>query len=139
MEKDYTIRPASIHDLETLSPQVPIPPEVVRSKIEAEEFLAAERNGEMIGFIQLEYLWSKVPFIALIRVVPECRRQGVGKGLLSVLEERLSSLGHKMLYSSSQADEPEPQQWHRRVGFAECGFIAGINDGTGEIFFSKKL
>ncbi len=47
---------------------------------------------------------------------------------------------HEFLYSSSQADEPLPQAWHRRMGFAECGLIAGINPGgVGEIFFRKPL
>ena len=31
--------------------------------------------------------------------------------------------------------------WHRRVGFQECGFIAGhpFDDGLGELFFAKRL
>ena len=42
--------------------------------------------------------------------------------------------------SSSQADEPEPQTWHRAIGFEECGIISGLNEGgIGEIFFRKKL
>jgi len=45
-----------------------------------------------------------------------------------------------VLFSSSQANEPEPQAWHRHVGFEECGFIAGINEGgVGEVFFRKVL
>lgn len=43
------------------------------------------------------------------------------------------------LYSSSQANEAEPQQWHRHMGFAECGIINGINDGIGEVLFVKPL
>lgn len=48
--------------------------------------------------------------------------------------------GYQSLYSSSQADEPAPQAWHRAVGFAECGFLAGINPGgVGEMFCRKPL
>ena len=71
--------------------------------------------------------------------VTKYRRQGVGKALLRFIETFLREAGHEALYSSSQADEPEPQAWHRHVGFEECGFIAGINDGIGEVFFRKSL
>lgn len=34
----------------------------------------------------------------------------------------------------------EPQQWHRHVGFKECGIIHAINEGNiGEIFFVKTI
>jgi len=37
-------------------------------------------------------------------------------------------------------DEPEPQAWHRRVGFSECGVLTGINEGSvGELFFRRRL
>lgn len=87
----------------------------------------------------MEYLWSLVPYIALIRVIPEGRGKGVGKKLLEFTGSFLREKGHEMIYSSSQADEPEPQKWHRQAGFEECGMIAGINKGIGEVFFRKRL
>ena len=63
-----------------------------------------------------------------------------GRTLLAHVEAELTSRGHAALYSSSQADEPEPQAWHRRMGFDECGLIAGLNPGgVGEVFFRKTL
>jgi hypothetical protein len=39
-----------------------------------------------------------------------------------------------------RSKEPEPQAWHRHIGFTECGALVGINDGgIGEIFFRKVL
>jgi len=85
-------------------------------------------------------LWSKLPYIALIRVLAAHRRSGVGRALLGYVEEEAAGRGHRVLYSSSQADEPAPQAWHRRMGFAECGFLAGVNEGgVGEVFFRKLL
>lgn len=140
MDASCTIRLAGEGDLGFLMWHVHIRADIVRRKIGCGEFLVAERGGEeLLGLIQLEYLWSKVPFIALIRVLPQHRRRGIGKLLLGRIEDRLRAEGHKTIYSSSQADEPEPQQWHRHVGFAECGFISGINEGIGEIFFCKEL
>ena len=60
--------------------------------------------------------------------------------MLSFIEDYLRERGHNNLYSSSQVDEPQPQAWHRHVGFEECGFIGGIyNGGVGEVFFRKRL
>ena len=117
-----------------------IPTEVVKRKIEQQEIVVAERRGVPIGYTRLEFLWSTVPYIGLIWVLPEHRRQGAGKAMLGYIESFLRKKGHDQLFSSSQVDEPQPQAWHRHVGFRECGLIAGINDGgVGEVFFRKRL
>lgn len=113
--------------------------EVLRRKIEVSELIVAISGNELRGFLQIEYLWSKVPYIALIRVLNDYRRRGIGKAMLSFLEDHLIVQGHSNLYSSSQADEPEPQAWHRHVGFEECGIIKEINDGIDEVFFRKTI
>ena len=117
-----------------------IPAKVIRRKIEQGEIIVAKRAGQLVGYLRLEYLWSMVPYIALIWVVEDQRHQGIGRAMLHYLENVLREQGYTALYSSSQANEPEPQAWHRHVGFEECGFIAGINEGEiGEIFFRKDL
>ncbi len=148
MPDEIVIRFARVDDLDFAYQDGYIPPEVLKRKIEAhaalnpdriEDVVIAEWNGERVGYVRLEYLWSIMPYISLIRVLPEYRRQGVGKALLQFIETFLYDAGHEALYSSSQADEPEPQAWHRRMGFEECGFITGINEGVGEVFFRKSL
>lgn len=127
-------------DLDLLSQDKYLPPEIVRRKIDWREVIVAELDEGMVGYLYLEYLWSKIPYIALISVEPESQRRGVGKALLTFVEEFLRAEGHTALYSSSQANEAEPQAWHRHVGFEECGIIAGINEGgIGEVFFRKEL
>ena len=148
MSDEIAIRFARVDDLDFAHQDGYISPEILKRKIEGqtalnpdyiEDILIAVRNGKRVGYVRLEYLWSIVPYIALIRVLPEYQRQGVGKALLGFIETFLRETGHEALYSSSQADEPEPQAWHRHVGFEECGFIAGINEGIGEVFFRKSL
>ena len=136
---DVVVRKAIAGDVGFLRPQVYIAEETLRRKIDLDEFIIAERNDKPVGFIELEYLWSMVPYIALIRVLEEHRRQGIGKRMLGFLERFLANRNHKRLYSSSQENEPEPQDWHRHMGFEECGKIEGINDGIGEIFFCKEI
>ena len=135
-----SIRVATPADLNFVQQGGRLSAETVRRKIEWREVFVAEAGGTLVGCVCLEYLWSAVPYLSLIRVLPEHRRRGVGKALLAYTEAFLRGQAHTALYSSSQADEAEPQAWHRHVGFEECGLIAGINEGgVGEIFFRKTL
>jgi GNAT superfamily N-acetyltransferase len=117
-----------------------IPEKSLRRKIQAGEIIIALKNDEPAGYLRLDYLWSMVPYIALIWVERKFRQKGCGKALLNFVEITLKEQGHALLFSSSQVDEAEPQAWHRHMGFEECGVINGINEGgIGEIFFRKKL
>ncbi len=139
MSSEIKIRFANESDFDSLTSNVYISAEILTRKIEWQEIIIAENEDIQVGFLQLEYLWSLVPFIALIKVLPEYQRQGVGKKLLNFAESFLREKEHKEIYSSSQVNEAEPQKWHRHVGFEECGIISGINEGIGEIFFCKSL
>ena len=140
MTEEMMVRFATLADLEFVAQDHYIPTEVVRRKIEQQEVIVAERQGSPIGYARLDYLWSTVPYIALIWVLPQHRRQGAGKAMLRYLEDYLRDKGQEQLFSSSQVNEPAPQAWHRHVGFEECGIIGGINDGgIGEVFFRKRL
>jgi ribosomal protein S18 acetylase RimI-like enzyme len=137
---NISIRFAVPADLDFVQQDRHLSTDIVRRKIEWREVIVAELSGHLVGYLRLEYLWARIPYIELIRVSPEYQRQGIGKALLSYVEEFLREQGHTALYSSSQVDEAEPQAWHRRVGFEECGVIAGVNEGgIGEVFFRKKM
>ena len=112
---------------------------MIKRKIEEKAVILAEVDGKPIGYLRVEYLWLTVPYVSLITIEEAYRRKGVGSAMIKFLEDHLIKNGHKVLYSSSQVDEPEPQMWHRKIGFEECGIIAGINDGVGEVFFRKTL
>ncbi len=127
-------------DLEYVSQDQYIPAEVVARKINLKEVVIAEFDGQPVGYLRLEYLWSIVPYIALIAVDPAHRRIGVGRAMLDFILEFLARDNHEWLFSSSQADEPEPQAWHRHMGFQDCGAIVGINEGgVSEVFFRIKI
>lgn len=141
MNAEVAIRPATRDDLDWLaSHDREIGREEQARKVGLDEILIAEIAGERVGLLRLEFIWSKCAHIALVRVVEEHRRRGVGRAFLRFLDGHLVRLGCTILLSSSQADEPEPQAWHRRMGFEECGFLAGINPGgVGEVFFRREL
>ena len=117
-----------------------IPPDVLRRKIDLGEVILAVAGERTIGCLRLEYLWSSVPYIGVIYVWEDYHRKGVGRALVEFARAFLLERGHSTLYSSSEAGEPGPQAWHRAIGFEECGFLAGINEGgVGEVFFRLEL
>ena len=117
-----------------------VPAAVVATRILERRIAVVEFDGHPVGAVHLEYLWGTQPYIALIGVDAGARRRGAGRALLAFISSALANAGHHQLFSSSQADEPEPQAWHRHVGFTECGFLAGINpNGVGEVFFVRAL
>jgi GNAT superfamily N-acetyltransferase len=135
-----TVRFAAPDDLDWCTALDHVPAAIIARKIAVDEILIAEIAGQRAGFLRLEYLWSQVPYIAMIWVLEPYRQQGVGRALLAFLESFLRARGHMVLMSSSQVDEPPPQAWHRHMGFEECGILAGINPGgVGEVFFRKAL
>jgi GNAT superfamily N-acetyltransferase len=133
------VRYATAADLDFVTQDGYVPRDTVARKIEAREVVLAEVGTVPTGYARIEFLWSRLPFLALIRVLPDARRQGVGRAILAFLEGELREAGHALLLSSSQADEPEPQAWHRHVGFVDCGRLEGVNEGVDEIFFRKEL
>ena len=137
---DFRARRAQAEDLAFVSQDGYLPRAVVERKVEDGDVLVARLGDERVGYLRLEWLWSKLPYIELIRVLPAFRRSGVGTALLGAAEAIATERGHPVLYSSSQADELEPQAWHRRMGFEECGVLSGVNEGgVGEVFFRKPV
>jgi len=113
---------------------------VLDHKMHNKEIVVAELDGQIVGYLRLEYLWSKIPYIALIRVDQSHRSKGCSRAILNFVEQQLIKQGYKLLLSSSQGAAPLLQQWHCAMGFEECGVINGINpNGVGEIFFRKLL
>ena len=134
------VRLATLADLDFVAQDGYVDTAVIQRKIKADEIFVAEYDNQLVGYLRLEYLWSLVPYIALIHVLPDQQRKGIGKAILQHISAFLRERGHENLYSSSQVDEAEPQAWHRHMGFEECGLLAGINgDGIGELFFCKSI
>jgi ribosomal protein S18 acetylase RimI-like enzyme len=140
MTRTIEVRKADSSDISFVMLDECISLERLQEKIPHGEVVVATRDGERVGYARVDFWWSSVPYLSMIWVLEEHRGHGVGRALLSHVESDLQFAGYVALYSSSDANEPEPQAWHRHMGFQECGFIAGINaGGVGEIIFRKPL
>ena len=110
------------------------------AKVAAGEVLVAESDSGRAGLLRLDHLWSAVPFVALVRVLPEARRRGAGRALVEAARARAREQGAPLLLSSATGGEPDALAWHRAVGFEEWGILPGLNpDGAGEVFFRSTL
>ena len=104
------------------------------------EYFLAWQAGEIVGFLRFSRFWGRVPYMEMIRVLPEHRRSGVGTALFLAWEEAMRGDGARMLMTSSECDESRPQDWHRRNGFSETGAIElpGLQS-VPEVFFIKRI
>ena len=108
-------------------------------KVDAGEMLVAEADGRPVGLLRLDHLWSSVPFVALVRVLPEARRRGAGRALVEAARAEARERGAPLLLSSATGEEPEAIAWHRAVGFEEWGVLPGLDEGgAGEVFFRMR-
>src|SRR5689334_1717558 len=61
------------------------------TKIEREELLVAD-DDSIIGYIMWTRIW-RLPWIEFVRVLIDRRREGVGRSLVTSLEDRLRAAG----------------------------------------------
>ena len=138
---DLKIRFAEIYDLDScVELDLHKNTDIIKNKITMNEVIVAEVNNEVIGCLKIEYIWTHLPFISYIVIRKDFRSSGIGKSMLSFLEKHLREDGQSTLLSSTMTDAVNPQKWHLKMGFIECGILCGINEnGVGEIFFKKSL
>jgi predicted GNAT superfamily acetyltransferase len=138
--ENVLVRLAGPSDVEFVGQDGFISQEILRRKIQEGEVFLLLVEGQPAGYLRIEFLWSLVPFISLIIIQEHHRKKGYSRALLGYVKEYLRAKGYDVLYSSSQLDEPQPQAWHRHMGFEECGILNGINaGGIGEVFFRIAL
>ncbi|MFN2303662.1 MAG: GNAT family N-acetyltransferase, partial [Anaerolineales bacterium] len=115
------VRLAEQADCEFVGQDGVLTQEMVLGKIQRGEIFLLLVAGQPAGYLWIEFLWSLVPYISLIMIREIHRKKGYSHVLLSHVKAHLRAKGYNVLYSSSQLDEPQPQAWHRHMGFEECG------------------
>lgn len=110
------------------------------SKVKEKEIIVATKKHKIIGYLRLEYIWLKIPYVSWILVKEDFRKLGIATKLIHFLCSSLKTSGKKFLLSSFQANAPQSKRWHTKLGFRACGKIRSINeDGSAEVFCQLKL
>jgi N-acetylglutamate synthase-like GNAT family acetyltransferase len=109
-------------------------------KIRDQRSIVLEDGGKIVGHLRYSLMWCTVPFLEMIFIEAEYRGRGGSRLMLDFLEDVLRKGAYVALLSSSQTNEPEPQQWHVHMGFHANGIIENIaDDNIGEVVFRKLL
>ena len=136
-----TVRLAELPDIPKLQAIDPWPREKTWRQIVANaEVIVLEVDGQVIGLARYSVLWTTVPFLGLIEIEAPHRKKGYSRRLLEFLKGHLREQGFVALLSSSQTDQPEPQAWHRHMGFKSNGIIENVmDDNVGELVYLLML
>ena len=91
-------------------------------------FLLAEREGHLVGFVQLAFGLSQPlvraePAVELQRLYVQQRfkGQGVGKALVAAAAARAAAWGAQALWLTAWVGNQHALDWYRRQGWCELG------------------
>lgn len=96
--------------------------ELVKSA-ERKYVLAAEFNGEFIGWLRYNLFWDNTPFMNMLYILEPYRGKGIGQALVLFWEEEMKGKNYELLVTSTQADECA-QHFYRKLGYNDCGAFA---------------
>ena len=95
-----------------------------------ETTIVAEREGEILGFVEVSLRAyaegcssSPVGYLEGWYVVPEARRQGVGRALVRAAELWAKEQGCAELASDTELENTLSAEAHRALGFDEVGLV----------------
>jgi GNAT superfamily N-acetyltransferase len=134
------VRVADAEDLPWLAGVDPVDPAEVASVVDRGRVLVARReddSGERLGFLRWGLFWDHVPMMNLLLVVPDARGRGVGTALVAEWERQCAADGHRVVLTSTQADE-SAQHFYRGLGYADAGALIYPGQAT-ELFFTKTV
>lgn len=135
------IRYAKAADLPWLQGQdIHVNHQWIRRCISQKEYILAEQDTALLGFLRFSFFWGAIPFLDMIRVLPDHQRQGIGTALFFFWEKEMAQRQAPSLITSAVSSEQAPQAWHIRNGFRPCGKITfGKFQPESETFFVKDF
>jgi len=111
--------------------------ELLERRIAAKEVIVARAGGDIVGLLTYIVIWDVVPFINVLSVVEERRRQGIGRRLVGFFECEMAAAGEKTIMTSSMSSEDGQHFW-RKMGYKDVGGVLPA-DAPLEVFFRKDL
>lgn len=79
-------------------------------------------DDKPVGILRYNLFWDNTPFLTLIYLEESYRGKGFGKQTMLAWEREMLELGHKMVMTSTQADE-ESQHFYRKLGYIDKGCL----------------
>jgi GNAT superfamily N-acetyltransferase len=104
----------------------------IESWLRSAEVLVAERAGRVVGYAAVSCEFLGQPYLAILMVGEEHRRQGVGGQLVAAACDR-----HLRLWTSTNESNLSMQALLRAGGFRCTGRIEGLDEGDPELFYLR--
>ncbi|MNQ98005.1 Acetyltransferase (GNAT) family protein [compost metagenome] len=114
-----------------------IPSETLLDKINHRQILIAEIEGREIAYLRFGYFWDNIPFMNLLFVEDNYRKQGVGKRLVDYWESEMCKLGHSLVLTSTLSNE-DAQYFYRKLDYLDAGGFTLPGEAL-EIILLKEL
>jgi GNAT superfamily N-acetyltransferase len=89
-----------------------------------------------VGYAIFDCSFFGYPFIRVLMVHPEHRRQGIGVTLICAIEALCPP---NKLFTSTNQSNVIMQQLCEKLGFVRSGIIENVDDGDPEIIYFKRL
>jgi putative acetyltransferase len=102
-------------------------------------FLIASRDGQDVGCGAIRRLENQTGEIKRMYVCPAERGQGVGRALLSALEQEARALGVVRLVLETGPRQPEAIALYERAGFIRIGAFGEYLESALSVFMRKEL
>lgn len=114
-----------------------IRPEELETSLLLGRVMIAEENGRFAGWLRWNLFWDNTPFMNMLFLLEEYRRQGFGEKLVSCWEERMKAAGYGIVMTSTLSDE-EAQYFYRKMQYADAGALLLPGEPL-EIIFTKEI
>ncbi|MHB1001770.1 MAG: GNAT family N-acetyltransferase [Armatimonadota bacterium] len=109
---------------------------ILNDAVAAGQCLIAEIGSEPVGFAVFEQSFYGQGFISLLIVHPKYRRQGVGKAIISFIEENYPT--NKLFTSTNESNLPM-QNICESSRFSKSGYIENLDEGDPEVIYYKRI
>ena len=142
MEPKLNVSYASMAELDWIEQNDDhVPKQTIENKVRAGEYIIAKIADEPAGCLRFGHFWSTIPYIEVIWVEDRFQRRGIGRAMVRFLEDHARAHGQQLIMSSSQANEPGAQAFHRKIGFRDAGALVDLRplQSVTEIFFVKEV
>lgn len=99
--------------------------------------LVAYDGESPVGYLLFQVIWGNTPFLSQIWLQDDYQGQGLGKKMVSLLEERLRTEGYDSLTTSNEKKNNDGIAFCKKMGFQEIGVLEMAHGP--EVFSIKKL
>ena len=114
-----------------------LPVRALRDKVARREVLIARQDVLPVGWLRFGLFWDSIPFMNMLFLQESSRGQGIGRLLVLFWEEEMKQCGHRLVLTSTQADE-DAQHFYRKLGYKDIGGFVLPNEPL-EIILLKSL